>query len=992
MAYTYDFKANEQASDLFKSTFQAPLPMSGSAISKLGDVPTAQDYTTFHGSNREVQITTWNTQCRHYPTSMGYTKEVAPVTTARARNEGAISVLIDGALAQVVAKISNINAVTRRRLLRGQGIFITSTASVLERLPNKYNTRSANFSDAVATGIARAYDEGRLTTQPPIDLPGDSDTGEFRFELAREEPQAFTQGPSTISPTHARDRPSRFGPGAPTPPAKRNHALIIPVREVRTVAMAFKGHNVRNPNKSPGLVVLESYATSGDRAATQPYISSTRGVLGRDMSAVQELAAYISTYNASYIDTAPALRGLLYAYPRSRDVWKFDSYDARFLRRQVFDSRAMGKPHIHQTAAADRLRIRIAAVTLPAFASHLKNLDPGMSAEGADGVSLSGMDTDWTAVPISSDMLGNPWLLEYLMCFTTTAIWAGKLSFLTTARHNTDGPVADVKFTGMPAAHQVHVPGPLKLLLVLVDENIYAQATTIHIETLALPVYRGVRIAPGQQVFERSWVDAQEAIYARIEMDNFFSSCQNMVRALQYIESNLCHSMAFQLAVTLAAELSSYVPESPKLHGDERGRYDDELGGAWTIGPHNLSNKHPYHTTTNIDEGSEAEVCTRIRRLLHGFSFAATSPIQQHAQNYATLDSSDVIEDNNYIGTETHWQENKPDLSSPQYQCNTANSAYRILSGMGFIVKDDFSYRFRNTDGVSNVLTMQGVALTLSLGIALVKSDVSRRSWSGLNINEDPLSQTPMHKWIADMTNGMVLPANVDSFMIRHINGNHSIRAEILLYWGTQPGEELWGSHVCMPYPSFLQWARQFNIDLRGEFSYGDGVILADLETPHILIDERNTCAVSWVGAVQDSFAHLPVAFLGYCNAVPFTIPLSIEDWQTISCSVELVHPTPAGLMSNICTVSINNRYRHVSRPGHVMVVNKYAMRKDAKIWMVSDLQYPDPPNSSFLKTLAQASLSDQNPHVDTTSVLTTTTITAPAPQDEPHSGAASQQ
>lgn len=62
-----------------------------------------------------------------------------------------------------------------------------------------------------------------------------------------------------------------------------------------------------------------------------------------------------------------------------------------------------------------QLTVRVAAVTLPAFSSHLKNLDPGMAAQGANAVSLSGMDTDWLAVPMSSDMVGCPWLLEYIL-------------------------------------------------------------------------------------------------------------------------------------------------------------------------------------------------------------------------------------------------------------------------------------------------------------------------------------------------------------------------------------------------------------------------------------------------------------------------------------------------------------------------------------------------------------------------------------------------
>lgn len=111
---------------------------------------------------------------------------------------------------------------------------------------------------------------------------------------------------------------------------------------------------------------------------------------------------------------------------------------------------------------------------------------------------------------------------------------------------------------------------------------------------------------------------------------------------------------------------------------------------------------------------------------------------------------------------------------------------------MDFIKKNDYSYRFRNPNGVANVVTMQGVALSLSLGIALVKSDVSRRAWSGLGVNRDPFSQTPIKGWVAEMTHGIVLPMQADNHMARIINGNLTISQEILFYYASQPGEDLW--------------------------------------------------------------------------------------------------------------------------------------------------------------------------------------------------------
>lgn len=943
----YEIHPDSRTSELFKSFFRLPLPMSGSAISKLSDTPMCTDHTSAFSSRREVSITTWNTQCHHYPTSFGYTIEAPVMVATPPRRQDRTTVLIDGALSQVVSKIQQINAVTRRRILEGKGVYITTLAARLDRLPKNYLTRSSTLTDGVATDIARAFDEGRLTTQTSELPPGSSETGE-----------AVVSG-SRNPPPEGRDESTNTGAAATAKPGKSAAGNVVPVREVRAVAMAIKGYTPVQPPRSAPYTAIEAYASNADRAATQPYLPAARGVLARDIPSIQEIISYTASYNASYIDTAPALRGLLYVYPLASDVWKCDSFESRFVRRMKLDTRRAVGTSWFQVLPADRVQIRLVAVTLPAFSAHLKSLDPGMKDVGADGIPLLGMDTAWAAVPLSSDMLSNPWLLEYLLMFLPTAMWAGKMCRLSRAQHTTDANDADAYYTGMPAAHQVHIPAPTKLVLVLLDESTYAQAGQINLPGVGnMNVYRGVRIAHQEAPFNTFWVNAQDAFYALFTNAAYEGSCQHMVTALQYMESALCTSYAFQLALTLAAEIASYLPESPHLHGDERGQYEDELGGGWTIGAHNFNIRHPFHTTSNINEGAEEVIRARVTRLLHGFSFGAVSPMQQHAHNYATIAHGDVIADGNYVGTETHWLNQVPDLTAPQYQCNVANSAYRVLLGLDFILKNDISYGFRTPDGLSNVTTMQGVCLSLSLGLSLVRSDVSRRQWSGISVNADNFTQTPIRNWVSDMTLGMVLMANADSVMARAINGNFTISNEIDMYYGLHPGNEDWGAHVCMPYASFLQWAKKFEIDMVGEYLPTHGVINAEVSGPHLLINDKNGVAVSWLGTSQDSHSNLPVVYMGHCNAVPYMVAYSIEDWQIVSCGAELVYPVPAGMMSNLFTLSINNRYRNNSRPGSVMVVNKHAMIKGKEMWDVSPLSYPDPPNSDFLQRLGPADVS----------------------------------
>lgn len=939
-----EIEGDEATATLFKSTFQAPLPMAGSASSSLGDLPAGLDYVSAQGSKRELAITTWNTQCHFYQTYAGYTLDTVVHEPARATNQRP-TILFDGALNQVVAKMTSLNITLRRQFLSGQGRYISSLGQLFYSLPSVYSARSAPYTEIQALAIATAYDEGRLTNEPPLDHRGDSDIGDFTPTMSSD---SIDVNSSEVTASEA--------------PAKGKTALVVPLRAVRTVAMAFKGFKKSEPPKSPAMIAIETYATGSDRAATQPYISTTRGVLARDVSSIQELVAYTAPYNVSHVDTAPALRGLLYVYPMSDDVWKVDSFDGRFLRRQQRATRTRSRLYIHQTAAADMVTVQVAAVTLPAFASHLKNLDPGMATGGANGASLSGMDTDWVAIPMSSDMVGCPWLLEYILIHTTSEIWTGKLSILSHSTHTGNPNNATVYATGMPAAHQVHIPGPKKVILVMLDENTYAQEATLTLPGLgAIPIYRGARIAHDAGQFAAFWRDIHTHLYALLTEANYPLSCQNMIQCLQYVESNLCVSMAFQLAVTLAAELSSIVPESPTLHADNDGLYNDALAGAWTIGPHNFNNRRPQHACTNVNDGTEDNVKMRLRRMLHGYAFASVSPMQQHAMSYTTLAESTITDAETYIGTATRWQAHTPEHVHPQYQCNVANSVYRILAGLGFIVKDDYRYGFRTPGGLSNVVTMQGVALSLSLGLALVKSDVSRKAWSGLGVNEAPVSQTPIRKWVSSMTQGMLLSANTDAYMATNVNGNFSISAEIELYYGLNTTSVLWGQAICMPYPSFLQWGEAFSVDMVGKYDITEGVITARIESPHLQVEHTNNEAISWLATALDTFAYLPSTFLDYARTVPFMLNLSAEDWQLHTAGDSHTYSVPAGLTSNLICASLRHHYRHVSSPGVALIINKNAMRAKIAAWSVAPLQYPDPPNIAFLNKLGSVTSQDQN-------------------------------
>lgn len=154
-----DITGDDKTVTLFKSTFQAPLPMAGSASSSLGDLPAGLDYVSAQGSRRELSMTTWNTQSHHYQTCAGYTIDAAVANRVAVNNQRP-TILFDGALNQVVAKMTSLNVTLRRQFLKGQGRFIWSLGQLFYVLPSLYSARSAPYTDVQAAAIALAYDEG----------------------------------------------------------------------------------------------------------------------------------------------------------------------------------------------------------------------------------------------------------------------------------------------------------------------------------------------------------------------------------------------------------------------------------------------------------------------------------------------------------------------------------------------------------------------------------------------------------------------------------------------------------------------------------------------------------------------------------------------------------------------------------------------------------------------------------------------------------------
>lgn len=192
---------------------------------------------------------------------------------------------------------------------------------------------------------------------------------------------------------------------------------------------------------------------------------------------------------------------------------------------------------------------------LPAFTALLKGTDTHLSTQ----FPMQQIDDTWTAVSITSDMVAKTWLQEYILCFLDSRMWVGRLLMLRRTHHRAEaGPSRPTAFTIIPNSYKIFVPGPRKVLLILLDENGIAINTTT-------PIQR----PNDEQLLRVPYTEANYYHHISEQMagllDDYAMSAIRMCQALERIETNLCVDMAFQLDFTIAAELFASMPESSFL-------------------------------------------------------------------------------------------------------------------------------------------------------------------------------------------------------------------------------------------------------------------------------------------------------------------------------------------------------------------------------------------------------------------------------------------
>ncbi|KZC13907.1 hypothetical protein WN55_06246 [Dufourea novaeangliae] len=430
-------------------------------------------------------------------------------------------------------------------------------------------------------------------------------------------------------------------PDAPVPPSGKNvekpwsaASVKVPIRAMSMVNTLHQNEAAKQPAWSAVATTLLNRFNVRD-VMNSTLAPAVRGMQVREISAVSYVLSTVGNSNASWIDTAPLLKGLLYAYPSSPHAFVLDKVSAQFIRGVSKTDSQSFKLYWTALGASDVSRhvVRVMAATLPAFVDIARGADPYFNDnQNVKYFQTDHMDSTWTAIPITTHMLGVPWLLEYVMMHLPTCAWAGRSNYVWRSLYDhyptkTFTNKLNVQTSAIPAAHNVMIGGFLNIMLVCVDETSTCNAGFLDLSgAAALRVYVGGRKRAHEVEEVLACIsDITTSVMHRTTTEGYRASATNMCAAVDCVGKLLPQDGAMRMAVSLAAELSSVMFVNPYLEVNEMThQYGNELLGAWTFGGGRLPDGEL--TTKDAWEGTETERTNRLCSMFHGFNFSSLSP------------------------------------------------------------------------------------------------------------------------------------------------------------------------------------------------------------------------------------------------------------------------------------------------------------------------------------------------------------------------------
>lgn len=732
---------------------------------------------------------------------------------------------------------------------------------------------------------------------------------------------------------------------------------MIPVRSVAVTRWRKLEDANINPPLTPYFESINERLA--DSNPTTALFTNLRGPSIRDSSSIAAVARSLKHGSESFKEVAAITRLLCMGISNDVAAYRIDNTIFKFIRRFIPNNHMINTRIV--TPTWSKPDGKILAVPLDVAISIGVNK---LNNDAPAPYDYAGMDVEWTMVPIRQAALNNGYAGFYIASFLDSAYWNGTVNW------TREGSWSDNNWEKnqlgrqifMPNINSVRIPGPIHILLVLLDSTSGSSPNMVTIPgsggALDVPVWwQGRNVAPV------SWRDYWNRMWTNDRRAQIPYHCSG---AYNEICSTLGVADTCGLALNIAAEL--YLSNHPGIAmsvDDTNRNYAPEANGAYAFGGGPIDKKggknitaKPWVTPTDKLPSTESQ-----RKKLCGFNFGIQTPWHFHPTSMAriTYVTISATKDNNtWVDDMTvTWNNNGHDTEIesdfPRYRIYTCSSMMRLAITCGLVDTRSQGYRFKSGPALANFVNMVGCATGLSVSNFLVSSDINVRSWVGWDsIDRMTLLTEKYNKYVNIGTNTEASWVDMTALTGSVTNWAWN---EISEYYGIDPINEIsWCGNSNWPIHAFLQWMNKLNLAPN---------------TPNLNLENYVTAGGRYIMGVkltQDLQQYKPLScgtidFHNYSPQVWSEVIASnasyenmwIEQYSYQSSYLINRHGEPQYYASTVYGRSITNKDLFTPYANRVFVIDsRMSHRGDAnRLLHVTPIMHPDPPDSgSFLRIL----------------------------------------
>lgn len=772
------------------------------------------------------------------------------------------------------------------------------------------------------------------------------------------------QGPEAVGPSQHDTRSSSKKKGTDgtakdtTRVGFYYYSDIIPVRSVAVSRWRKLEDAHINPPLSPYFESINERLA--DSNPTTALFTNLRGPSIRDSSSIAAVARSLKHSSESFREVAALTRILCMGIATDVAAYRIDPSVFKFIRRFTVKDNTITTRIVKPTWRVPDGKI-IAVPLDVAVSIGVNKLDNDAPAPYTYG----SMDVEWTMVPVRQAALNNAYIGFYICSFLDSAYWNGTVNW--TREGTWTGENWENNQNGrqifMPNINSVRIPGPIHVLLVLLDSTTGSSPTSVTIPAsggaLDVPVWwqgRNTQPVSWRDYWDRQWTDDRKR-----DIPFHCSGAYNELCATMGV-ADTCG-----LALNMAAEL--YLSNHPgiAMSVDETNRsYEPTASGAYAFGGGYIDKKAEGKIKADkwpIPNRTDPMDTVKQRKKLCGYNFAVQTPWHFHPTSlaritYVTVDKTsrgNTWVDDVTVTWNGNGYDNKIESDFPRYKAYTCSSVMRLAITCGLVDTRSQGYRFKGGPAMANFVNMVGCATALSISNMLVSSDINIRSWVGWDgVDRMTLLYEKYMKYVN-------IGTSTNASWVDMTSLSQSIEdwawGEISDYYGMDPVNEItWCSNSNWPIHAFLQWSDKLslspaapNLVLDNYITTGGRYVVGVKLTPELKQFKALSC-----GTI-DFHNYSPQIWSEVIASNAMFEVMWIDQFSYQSSVLINRHGEKQYYASTVYGRSVTNKNIFTPYENRLFVVDsRMSHRGDLnRLLRVTPISHPDPPDSgSFLRLL----------------------------------------